>query len=84
MEMKDKDRKETNVDMIPVKIGSKEVFMPKTFTVKDLKTAAGVAKDRSLILHRGDKAINLKDKDEVDVEDGDYFKDAPLLKQGRP
>ena len=78
-----KDKAETSVDMIPVKIGSKEVFMPKTFTIKDLKTAAGVAKDRSLILYRGGKAIRPKDDQELDVEDGDYFKDVPPLEQGR-
>jgi hypothetical protein len=73
----------TTEDLIPIRIGSKEVQMPKTFTVKDLKNVASIEKDRSVILHRGGKAINLADNDKVDVQDGDYFKDVPPLEQGK-
>lgn len=69
-------------ELLPVRIGSKECLMPKTFFVKDLKSVAGIGNDRSIILHRGDKSINLTDDDEVEIEEGDYFKDVPRQKQG--
>lgn len=62
-----------------VRIGSKEVFMPKSFTIKDLKKAADISKDRSLILYERGKVYIPPDNYRVDVDDIDYFKDVPYI-----
>lgn len=69
-------------EMFPIRIGSKEIQMPKTFRVKDLRKVAEIEKDNTIILHRDGKAIHLKDDQKVDIQEGDYFKDAPPVEQG--
>jgi hypothetical protein len=67
----------TEEEMFTVRVGQKEVQMPKAFRVKDLRKVAEIDKDDTIILHRDGKEKHLKDDDKVDLQKDDFFKNLP-------
>lgn len=74
--------KAETIEMVPVIVAGKEVMMPKSLKVGDLKESENLPANRSLVRQRGPKKKVLKDSDEIEVQEEDNFYDIPNWKDG--
>jgi hypothetical protein len=70
--------KETKtIEMVPINVAGKQVMVPRSIKVEDLKEAENLPANRSMVLERGLSKKVLKDSDRIKVEEKDHFYDIP-------
>ena len=69
--------KTKTIEMKKVFVAGKEVMVPETLKVGDLRQAEDIPSGRGLVLQRGGKKMVIKDTDKIEVKEKDYFYDIP-------
>ncbi len=68
-------KRQKTIEMVPVIIAGKEVMVPQSLKVSDLRNAENIPVNRPLVLKRGSIKKVVKDSDEIAVKEKDYFYD---------
>jgi hypothetical protein len=71
------------IDMVEVRVGGRNVFMPKTMTPGDeIKRKGGIAPDRSLVVQNGNRREIVRDTHLIRIRPGLTFDDIPRYEAG--